>query len=86
MVLLKYLSNFLTTLKLPLTNCEVSLMLGWYISCVLSSNALKAQATKHAITYTKLYVPPVTFSTQSSVKLFMQLKSGFKRMINWNKY
>ena len=35
-------------------------------------------------TDTKLYVPVVTLST--NVKLLEQLKSGFKRTINWNRY
>ena len=39
-----------------------------------------------AITDTKLYVPVVTLSTQDNAKLLEQLKSGFKRVINWNKY
>ena len=34
----------------------------------------------------KLYVPLVTLSTQDNAKLLQQLKSGFKRAINWNKY
>ena len=34
----------------------------------------------------KLYVPLVTLSTQDSAKSLKQLKSGFKRTINWNKY
>ena len=38
------------------------------------------------ITETKLYDANVTLSTQDNVKLFQQLKSGFKRTINWNKY
>ena len=38
------------------------------------------------ITDTKLYVPLVTLSTQENIKLLQQLKSGFKRVINWNKY
>ena len=38
------------------------------------------------ITDTKLYVPVVTLSTQDNVKLLDQLKSDFKRTINWNKY
>ena len=37
-----------------------------------------------AITDTKLYVPIVTLSTND--KLLQQLKSEFKRTINWNKY
>ena len=38
------------------------------------------------ITDTKLYVPVVTLSTQENTKFLQQLKSGFKRIINWNKY
>ena len=33
-----------------------------------------------------LCVPVVTLSTQDNTKLLIQLKSGFKRTINWNKY
>ena len=33
-----------------------------------------------------LYVPVVTLLTQDNAKLLPQLKSGFKRTINWNKY
>ena len=38
------------------------------------------------MTDTKLYVPVVTLSNQDHVKLLEQLKSGFKRTINWNKF
>ena len=41
---------------------------------------------RFAITDTKYFVPVVTLSTQGNAKLFQQLKSGFKRTINWNKY
>ena len=41
---------------------------------------------KFQITETNLYVPVVTLSTQDNAKLLQQLKSGFKRTINWNKY
>ena len=37
------------------------------------------------ITDTKLYAPVVTLSTKESAKLLHKLKSGFKRVINWNK-
>ena len=30
--------------------------------------------------------PVVTLSTQEKAKLLQRLKSGFKRVINWNKY
>ena len=32
------------------------------------------------------YVPVATLSTQDNAKLLQQLKSGFKRTINWNKF
>ena len=44
------------------------------------------KATIFAITDTKLSAPVVTLSTRDNVKLLEQLKSGFKRTINWNKY
>ena len=36
--------------------------------------------------YAKLYVLVVTLSTHNNAKLLHQLKSSFKRTINWNKY
>ena len=42
--------------------------------------------TKFAITNTKLYVPIVILSIQDNAKLLEQLKSGFKRTINWKLY
>ena len=44
------------------------------------------QGTTFGITETKPYVPVVTLSIQGNVKLLPQLKSGFKKTINWNKY
>ena len=86
MVPLKYLSNFWRTLEMPLINCELNLILAWSSTCVLiASNILNQNAT-FAITDTKLYVPAVTLSTQENTKFLQQLKSGFKRVINWNKY
>ena len=35
---------------------------------------------------TRLYVLVVILSTQDNAKLLEQLKSGFKRTIDWNKY
>ena len=51
---LKYLSNFWSTLEMPLINCEINLILFWSDKCVLS-NATKS--TTFAITGKKLYVP-----------------------------
>ena len=83
MVPLKYLSNFWRTLEMRLINCEVNIILTWSSTCVITdSNG----AGRFAVTNTKLYVPVVTLSTQENTKLLQQLKSGFKRVINWNKY
>ena len=86
MVPLKYLSNFWRTLEMPLINCEVNLILTWSSTCVLAAVGDANQAAAFAITNTKLYVPVVTLSTQENTKFLQQLKSGFKRVINWNKY
>ena len=83
MVSLKYLSNFWRTLETPLINCEVNLILTWSSTCVITDST---GAGTFEITDTKLYVPVVTLSTQENTKLLQQLKSGFKRVINWNKY
>ena len=80
---LKYLSNFWRTLEMPLINCEVSLFLRCSSTCVITNSTGEGRFT---ITDTKLYVPVVTLSTQDNAKLLQQLKSGFRRTINWNKY
>ena len=86
MVSLKYLSNFWRTLEMPLINCEVNLILTWSSTCVLVATNIPNQNSTFAITDTKLYVPVVTLSTQENTTFLQQLKSGFKRVINWNKY
>ena len=64
-------------------NCEVNLILTWSSTCVITNSN---GAGAFAITDTKLYVPVVTLLTQENTKFLQQLKSGFKRVINWNKY
>ena len=86
MVPLKYLSNFWRTLEMFLINCEVNLVLTWSSTCVLIATKIQNQNSTFAITDTKLCVPVVTLSTQENTKFLQQLKSGFKRVINWNKY
>ena len=86
MVPLKYLSNFWRTLEMPLINCEVNIILTWSSTCVIASVILANQAASFTIIDTKLYVPVVTLSTQENTKFLQQLKSSFKRVINWNKY
>ena len=83
MLPLKYLSNFRRTLEMPLINSEVNLILTWSSTCVITNST---GAGTFEIIDTKLYVPVVTLSTKENAKLLQQLKSGFKRVINWNKY
>ena len=68
---------------MPVINCEVNLELTWSRDCVIANSN---GAGKIKITETKLYVPDVTLSTQDNAKLLQQLKSGFKKIINRNKY
>ena len=81
MVPLKY--NFWRILEMSLINCEVNFILTWTSTCVITNST---GAGTFAISNTKLYVAVVTLSTQDNAKLLQQLKSGFKRIINWNKY
>ena len=83
MVPLKYLSNFWRTLEMPLINCEVELILTWSKNCVITYFTGDG---KFKITEAKQYIPVVTLSIQDNVKLLQQLKSNFKRKVNWNKY
>ena len=83
---LKYLLSFWRTLEMPLINCEINLILTWPEHCVIVSTNVANQNATFAITDTKLYAPVVTLSTQDNEKLLQQLKSSFKRVINWNKY
>ena len=66
-----------------LINCEVNLNLTWSRDCVITNST---GAWKFAIKETKCYVPVVALSTQDNAELLQQLRSGFKRTINWNKY
>ena len=68
---------------MTLINCEVNLILTRSRDCVITNSGGEG---KFAITKSKLYVPVVTLSTQDNAKLLQQLKSGFKRTINWNKH
>ena len=83
MAALKYLINFWRTLEMPLINCEISLILTWSSTCVITNST---GAGRYAITYTKLYVPVITLPTKDTSKLLQRLKVSFKRVINLNKY
>ena len=92
---LKHLSNFWRSLNIPLTNCEVELILTWFNNCVLIDKSTREadyaanpnvyetdnpQNATFKITDTKLYVPVVTLSKEDDIKLLEQLKSGFKKL------
>ena len=70
---------------MPSINCKINLSLIWSANCVIS-NVAANQAITFAINDTKLFFIIVTLSTQDHAKLLQQLKSRFKRAINWNKY
>ena len=57
----------------------------WSPICVIVSINVPNQGATFTITETRLYIPVVTLSTQDNGKLLPQIKSGFKRTINWNK-
>ena len=68
---------------MPLINCQVNLILTWSSTCVITNST---GAGRFEITDTRIYLPVATLSTQENTKLLQQLESGFKRVINWNKY
>ena len=69
---LKYLSNFLRTLEMPLINCEIELILTWSTGCIIIYTDVANQGPTFTITETNLYVPVVTLSTQGNAKLLRQ--------------
>ena len=96
---LKYLGNYWRALNVPLISCEVSLKLKLNEICVITS--LKEgqvdagppvvrdgapTGASLAINDCKLYIPVVTLSKYDEIKLLTNLKSGFTREIEWNKY
>ena len=71
---------------MPLINCEINLILTWSTNCFIIDALIENEIPKCTISETKLSVPFETLSTQDNAKLLQQLKSGFIRTINWNKY
>ena len=66
-----------------LINCEINLILTCLSICVMNNST---GAARFARTDTKPFVLVVTLSTKDNAKLYQQLKSGFKRTIDWNKF
>ena len=56
----------------------------WSDECIIVTGTDDNQEPKFAITDTKHYVPIVTLLAENNAKLLRQLKTGFKRTINWN--
>ena len=52
----------------------------------MATNIADPGATLSTTDIKVIYVPVVTISTQNNAKLLEQLKSGFKRTINWHIY
>ena len=84
---------------MPLISCEVSLELKWNKNCVITSFKERQvgdgppvvrdgapTGANLAISECKLYIPVVTLSKDDDIKLLTNLKSGFTREIEWNKY
>ena len=78
-------------------SCEIELILTWSKNCPLADIIVRAAGNNNPpaivtptglefqLTDTKLHVPVVTLSKESDKKLLEQLKSGFKRTVNWKK-
>ena len=86
---------------MPLINYEINLILTWSTNCVLTSKITRDEnldahpavaaidnprGAAFKIADTRLYVPVVTLSTENDKTLLEQLRTGFKRIIKWNKY
>ena len=71
---------------MPLINCEINFILTCSANCFIIDAPGNNHIPIFTMTDSKLYVPVVTLSTQDNAKILQQLKSDFKRAINWNKY
>ena len=69
---------------MPLINCESHIDLNWCKKYLMVATAVVNQGATFSITVTKLYLHVTTLLTQDNAKLLDQLKSGFKKTINWN--
>ena len=86
MITFKHLGTFRRTLKMSFIKRKIDFFLTWSAICIKVRESTGNQEPRFAITETKPYVPVVTLSAQDNLKLLQQLKTGFKRTINWNKY
>ena len=86
MVPLNYISNCWRNLGMFLINCENNLDLNMSKNCIIVVTDVQDQFITFSVTDRKRYVLVVTQSTQDNAKVLDQLKSSFKKTINWNKY
>ena len=68
---------------MSLINCEISLLLTWSENFDSSSDTGEKE---FALSINKTLCSVATLSTEDNIKLLLQLESGFKRAINWNKF
>ena len=71
---------------MSLINCEIDIILTWSANFLISTSTVANQVPTYSGTDTKLFVRVVTLSTQDNAILLHQLKSCFKRTVNWTKY
>ena len=81
--MLKWYCHYCRTLEMSLINCEIRLLLTWSENFDSSSDTGEKE---FALSINKTLCSVVTLSTEDNIKLLLQLESGFKRAINWNKY
>ena len=75
---IKHLSNFWSSLNIPLTNFEIELILTWSKNCILADMIAANNAPtelEFQITDTKLYVPAVTLSKENDKKAFRTINT-----------
>ena len=92
-VTMKYLSNFLRSLEIPLINWKIQIELNGNSNCVMHGAHIYADGdnandreTAFQITSMKLYVPIVPLSSKDNLNLTKQLNEGFKISVCWNGY
>ena len=66
LLIVKKIMKYLITLEMPVTSCEINLILTWSERCMLSNDT---KSTTFAITDTKPCVGFVTLSTRGYGKL-----------------
>ena len=81
------MSNFVSSLEMPLINCKIHLDLNWNDDCVMygantytGGDNANDRETTFQITSIKLYVPAVTLSTKDNANFREQLDEKLKKL------